>query len=138
MFCVFFVFSRPDAYNFYVTYVDSTLKLLASKNNTACDETDALVMQNSELIRDNFNKHENELLQVDSSIEACRDFLQKCQERTASPYKLRGPHVAMLYLYKKLVDEGYEATKYLGSLIIRHPIHLSCFLHRLPSILYFR
>jgi hypothetical protein len=96
------LFCRPDAYQNYVIYFDSVFKLIAGDGNNKSS-----TKQNNEL----FN---GEVLKPDDSIELCVHFLRKCQSTEIESYKLRGPHLAILLLFEKLTEQGYDAVQYLG------------------------
>ena len=93
-------------------YFDSVFKLITclenGKNSTA-KENDEL----SERWK-RFNSFNGELLKPDDSIELCVRFVRDCKAIEVGSYKLRGPHLAMLLLYRKLTDQECDATKYIG------------------------
>lgn len=61
-----------------------------------------------------FNTYRDELIYPDDTIELCVSFIKQCQEKNEQPHRLRGPYIAMLLLYKKLVEKKYDVLKFLG------------------------
>lgn len=60
---------------------------------------------------------ENQIITPDSSIESCISFIERNQQQTKVPHKLRGPHLAMILLCKRLIEKGYNPSKYLGTVL---------------------
>lgn len=84
--------------------------------------------QENNLNEKNLNEHssdniiktiENQIITPDSSIESCIAFIERSQQQTKVPHKLRGPHLAMILLCKRLIEKGYNPSKYLGRMICR-------------------
>lgn len=102
---------RPDSYHNYAIYFDSVFKLMicGSKKCESATEHDE-----SELWT-RYSSFNGEQLKPDDSIELCISFVHRCQTNEMGSYKLRGPYLAVLLLYKKLTEHGYDPVKYLGT-----------------------
>lgn len=93
-------------------YIDSVFKLIASpdRKSTLPEEPDGKCVE----LCTRYNSFKGELLKPDDSIELCINFIRKCQNNESGSYKLRGPHLALFLLYKKLDEQGHDPMKYLG------------------------
>lgn len=65
-----------------------------------------------------FNTHKGEILKPDDTIEQCVKFIKRCQKENESSHRLRGPHLALLLLYKRLLEDHLNPSKYLGKFFI--------------------
>lgn len=58
--------------------------------------------------------YKDEPISADSTIEGCVSFIKKCQEDNQQPHTLRGPYLAALMLYQRLLDEELDPVIHLG------------------------
>lgn len=103
------IFFRPDAYGYYVKYIDSVFNLMDQENNLNEQNVNGDTSDNI------IKTIDNQIILPDSSIESCIAFIERSQQQIKVPHKLRGPHLAMILLCKKLVEKGYNPSKYLGT-----------------------
>ncbi|XP_065205468.1 N-alpha-acetyltransferase 25, NatB auxiliary subunit [Planococcus citri] len=97
------VLEEPDAYSYYGIYIDSMFKLLKSGETEDDPNTTGPYTFKDELIK------------PDSTIESCVSFIKNCQTDNQQAHKLRGPYLAILLLYRRLQEEGFDPVKYLGN-----------------------
>lgn len=111
---------RPDAYNYYVIYIECVFKLMNSENKLQTDMQNCSLSDSSEgeTLPNAFNTHKGEILKPDDTIEQCVKFIKRCQKENESPHRLRGPHLALLLLYRRLSEDHLNPSKYLGKLFI--------------------
>nr|CAD7589516.1 unnamed protein product [Timema genevievae] len=82
-----------DAWEYYKDYFTSALELFDSRQGDANGE-------------------------VDNSPEMCSNFLLSLMEQNEKlPRQLRGPYLARLELFKRLIDRGVEAEVLLGDIV---------------------